>query len=191
MRRRLNIDDRFVIAYVGSFGGWYLSDEMFELFSTARKTDPHLFILVLTQRDKERVTSKLIALGFDESDFFVDSILPDEIPQYLNAADAGVSFIKQCYSKQASSPTKNAEYLASGLPILTNSGVGDVDAQITENNVGVIVERFDRKCYLDSLNQLKELGDIRQRCRDTAKLLFDLETVGGTRYRRIYTRIIG
>src|SRR5687768_7432269 len=39
-------------------------------------------------------------------------------PSYLSAADAGLSFIKSCFSKIASSPTKNAEYLACGLRTL-------------------------------------------------------------------------
>lgn len=191
MRRQLGIDDRFVIAYVGSFGGWYLTDEMFDFFRAAREVDPSVFIMVLTQRDKAMAIDKLITAGFTESDVFVDSVSPDEIPQYLSAADAGLSFIKRCYSKQSSSPTKNAEYLAAGLPIIANLGVGDVDAQITDHSVGVIVERLDRECYLDALKRLKELGDIREHCRQTAKTVFDLETVGGIRYRRLYERILG
>ncbi|MGB7203592.1 MAG: glycosyltransferase family 4 protein [Pyrinomonadaceae bacterium] len=191
MRSRLNIGDRFVIAYVGSFGGWYLTDEMFEFFSAAREADPSVFIMVLTQRDKAMVIDKLTAAGFGETDFFADSVSPSEIQQYLNAADAGLSFIKRCYSKQSSSPTKNAEYLAAGLPIVANAGVGDVDLQITEHNVGVLVERFDRECYLDALERLKTLGNIRERCREVAKTGFDLETIGGTRYRRLYERILG
>lgn len=191
MRRRLKIDDRFVIAYVGSFGGWYLTDEMFEFFSAARESDRSVFVMVLTQRDKAMVKSRLIAAGFEESDFFIDSVMPSEIPQYLNAADVGLSFIKRCYSKQSSSPTKNAEYLASGLPVIANAGVGDVDAQIIEHNVGVIVERFDRDSYRDSIKQLKHLGNIRPRCRETAEVVFGLEIVGGTRYRRLYKRLLG
>lgn len=190
MRRQLNIGSRFVIAYVGSFGGWYLTDEMFDFFSTAREADPSVFIMVLTQRDKAMAIDKLSSAGFSANDFFVDSVLPSEIPQYLSAADAGLSFIKRCYSKQSSSPTKNAEYLAAGLPIIANAGVGDVDAQITENNVGVIVERFDRESYLDALNRLKALGNVRERCRHIAKTVFDLETIAGTRYRRLYERIL-
>lgn len=189
-RRELNIGNRFVIAYVGSFGGWYLTDEMFDFFSASREADPSVFIMVLTQRDKAMVIDRLSAAGFSANDFFVDSILPDHVPQYLNAADAGLSFIKPCYSKQSSSPTKNAEYLAAGLPIIANAGVGDVDAQITDHNVGVIVERFDRECYLDALLRLKNLGDLRDRCRDNARTVFDLETVGGKRYRRLYEEIL-
>ena len=34
----------------------------------------------------------------------------------------------------ANSPTKFAEYLASGLPILTNTGIGDSDEILREPN---------------------------------------------------------
>lgn len=190
MRSRLKVEDRYVIAYVGSLGGWYLTDEMFEFFSVAREIDPSVFLLVLTQRDKETVISKLRSLGFGEDDHFVDSVPPDEIPRYLNAADAGLSFIKNCYSKQSSSPTKNAEYLACGLPIIANTGVGDVDRQILDNGVGVVIEQFDRESYVRAMSELKQLGDIRQRCRDTALNEFDLETTGGVSYRRLYERLL-
>lgn len=191
VRRQLKIGDRFVIAYVGSFGGWYLTDEMFEFFDAAREADPSIFIMMLTQRDKAMVIDRLTAAGFGKTDIFVDRLLPSEIPQYLNAADAGLSFIKRCYSKQSSSPTKNAEYLAAGLPIIANPGVGDVDSQITEHNVGVIVEQFDRESYIDAVDRLRMLGDIRERCRDAASTVFDLETIAGMRYRRLYVRILG
>ncbi|MFN0279631.1 MAG: glycosyltransferase [Pyrinomonadaceae bacterium] len=191
MRRELKIGNRFVVAYVGSFGGWYLTREMFDFFAAAREADPSVFIMVLTQRDKAMVIDKLRAAGFADGDFLVDSVLPEDLPRYLNAADAGVSFIKRCYSKQASSPTKNAEYLASGLPIIANSGVGDVDALISEHGIGVIVERFNLECYLDSLTAARALGNIRQQCREAAETVFDLETVGGGRYRRLYRRLLG
>ena len=102
-RCKLKIEDRFVIAYVGSFGGWYLSDEMFDFFAAARKYDPSVFILILTQRQTEAAIEKLKVRGFEEGDLFVGSVSPEEIPYYLNAADAAISFIKRCYSKQASS----------------------------------------------------------------------------------------
>ncbi|MEO7658083.1 MAG: glycosyltransferase, partial [Pyrinomonadaceae bacterium] len=190
-RNKLQIGDRFVLAYVGSFGGWYLSDEMFELFAAARDLDPTVFILILTQRNADVVARQITALGFGEGDFFVDSVLSTEIPYYLNMADAAVSFIKPCYSKQASSPTKNAEYLASGLPFIANPGVGDVDRNILDDQVGVLVKGFGRDDYEAAIRQLEDLGDIRDTCRDSAKKRFDLKTVGGVRYRRVYKRLLG
>jgi glycosyltransferase involved in cell wall biosynthesis len=186
VRGELGVGDRFVIAYVGSFGGWYLSDELFDLFSKARELDPEVFIMILTQRNSETVLEELKTKGFSDNDFLVRSVLPSEMPRYLSAADAGISFIKRCYSKQASSPTKNAEYLASGLPIIVNAGVGDVNELIKEDKVGVLVETFDGESYARAIIELKALGDIRQRCRESAKSRFDLEKTGGERYRRLY-----
>ena len=189
VRRELSVEDRFVIAYVGSFGGWYLSDEMFEFFAEARKDDPSIFVLILTQRQPELAIEKLKAKGFGDGDFFVGSVPPEEIPRYLNIADAAVSFIKKCYSKQASSPTKNAEYLACGLPIIANSGIGDVNSLIREDGVGVLVHGFESEDLRIAIQELKALGDVGDKCRESAKTRFDLENVGGVRYRRLYQRV--
>lgn len=191
VRQKLGVDGRKVLVYVGSFGGWYLTDEMFELFAAARKMDPTVFIMILTQRQAESAIERLMSMGFGETDFFVESVLPSAIPGYLNAADGAISFIKQCYSKQASSPTKNAEYLASGLPIVVNSGVGDVDALIHEDGVGVLVDGFQPDDLKAAIRRLDEIGDIADRCRESARSRFDLVNVGGMRYRRLYLRLMG
>ena len=90
------------------------------------------------------------------------------------------------YSKQASSPTKNAEYLACGLPFIANRGVGDVDKLIEENGVGALIYAFSEDEFIRALNEVATLGDISDNCRSVAAELFDLETVGGQRYRRLY-----
>ncbi len=188
-RESIGVGARNVIVYTGSFGGWYLSDEMFDLFAVAREADPQVFIMVLTQRDAAGVHDRLMRLGFGKDDVFVGSVSPGEMPRYLGAADVAVSFIKPCYSKQASSPTKNAEYLAAGLPMIVNSGVGDVDELVETEKVGVLVDKFDRETYLTALATVKELGDVKQRCRDVARRKFDMAVIGGERYRRLYERL--
>lgn len=189
VRRELGVGDRFVIAYVGSFGGWYLTDEMFALFAAAREVDGDVFIMILTQRQAGAAVEGLRSKGFADRDFFVGSVLPTDLPRYLSAADGAISFIKKCYSKQASSPTKNAEYLAAGLPILANSGVGDVDRDISEDDVGVLIDDFDHETLTSAVRRLREMTDVRDRCRDSARKRFDLVTVGGVRYRRLYERL--
>ncbi|MGB7207240.1 MAG: glycosyltransferase [Pyrinomonadaceae bacterium] len=190
MRKELGVEKRKVIAYVGSFGGWYLTSEMLDFFSAARENDTEAFVLVLTQRNKEMITGKLRDRGFAEGDFHVGSVAPAEIPDYLSAADIALSFIKACYSKQSSSPTKIAEYLACGVPIIANRGVGDLDELIEKNRVGVLIDDFSKMSYLKALNEIEALGDVREKCRETAIREFDLANVGGSRYRRLYKRIL-
>jgi glycosyltransferase involved in cell wall biosynthesis len=190
MRRELGIENRNVIAYVGSFGGWYLTEEMLDFFSVAREQDPETFVMVLTQREHEKVVKKLKDRGFTGSDLYVRSVEPSELPRHLAAADIALSFIKACYSKQSSSPTKIAEYLACGLPIIANKGVGDIDDLISRFAVGAVVEDFDRPGYIKAIEQIRDGNHRGTLCRKVAKEHFDLTEVGGNLYRRLYSRIM-
>lgn len=191
IRRELSINDRPVLAYVGSFGGWYMTEETAEMFAVARKNDPRRFALILTQSPREMIEPLLLKSGYAAEDHYINRVAAADIPKYLSAADVAVSFIKPSYSKKSSSPTKNAEYLACGLPIIANPGVGDVDELINEHAVGALIDGFDEKSYLAALEKIEELGDINQHCRNIAVSELDLENVGGKRYRRLYERILG
>jgi glycosyltransferase involved in cell wall biosynthesis len=193
LRRELNIVGRRVIVYLGALGGWYLTDEMARFLATAQRQDPNTFSLILTQSPPEMMAGPLRALGVPDKDYLIRRVEPADVPPYLRAADLSLSFIKPCYSKQASSPTKIAEALASGLPIISNSGIGDLDAMIEGDRVGVIVREFNDAAYLEALfglNVMRQDGSIAARCRASAVNRFDLATVGGPRYRRLYRRLM-
>jgi len=193
MREKLNLRGRRVIAYVGSFGGWYMTEETIDFLAVAREQDKSTFALILTQRETEKIVAKLKEKGFTDKDYLVKSVAPSEIASFLCASDVAVSFIKKCYSKQASSPTKIAEYLAGGLPIISNEGIGDLDELITNDKVGTIVEKFTKESYLESLQKITELqkdADLAENCKASAERRFDLEKVGGKRYRSLYRRLL-
>jgi glycosyltransferase involved in cell wall biosynthesis len=192
LRRELNLEGRRAIIYVGSLGGWYLTDELAELMAIAHREDASTFSIVLTQSPPEMIVSRLNALGMAQSDYLVKKVAPEDAPRYLKAADFAVSLIKPCYSKMSSSPTKIAEYLASGLPVITNAGIGDLDDLIAEDKVGVILDAFNRESYRRALEGIKALlldRGIADRCRESARKRFDLTSVGGPRYRRLYRRV--
>jgi glycosyltransferase involved in cell wall biosynthesis len=193
LRRELNLTNRRVIVYVGSFGGWYMTDEMTQFLAMAHDQDPRTFALILTQSPPEPVRKRLRSLGLKDDDFFVGKVAATEVPRYLKASDVAISFIKACYSKLSSSPTKIAEYLASGLPVVCNSGVGDLDELLTTDRVGVLIREFTPAAYAQALVELDALGQdetLSSRCRASANERFNLETVGGVRYRRLYRRLL-
>jgi len=194
MRRELNLENRQVLAYIGSLGSWYLADEMADLMQAARERNDSAFALILTQSAPEIMTERLKKRGFSEKDFIVKKIPHLEIPKYLSAADIAVSFIKPCFSKLSSSPTKIAEYLASGLPIITNNGVGDVAEQIKADKTGAVVENFSRESYLKALveiENLQKMPNLSENCRQSAQARFDLEKIGGAKYRLLYKKLLG
>jgi glycosyltransferase involved in cell wall biosynthesis len=192
--RELGLENRLVIAYVGSFGGWYMARETADFFKAARDHNDAAFALILTQSSPETIRPLLLERGYTESDFLIKKVSPAKIPRLLRASDLALSFIKPCYSKLSSSPTKIAEYLASGVPLVSNKNIGDVDALIAEDKVGVLIEDFSQESYLETIKELEDLygnGKLAENCRQSAKNRFDLKNIGGVRYRRLYEKTLG
>jgi glycosyltransferase involved in cell wall biosynthesis len=127
-----------------------------------------------------------------EEDYWIGAVPPSEIPAYLRRAKAGLSFIKPTFSKIASSPTKIPEYLAAGIPAISNAGIGDTDRTLLDDRVGIVLRDFSREAYEAAVVALLELlddADLAARCRRSAYERFDLKKVGAERYRRLYQRI--
>lgn len=194
MRGKLNIAERFVMVYVGSFGGWYLTEETADFYGELKRKKDNAFALILTQSKPEMIEPLLRERCYSEDDFLVTQVLPDEIPMYLKAADAAVSFIKPCYSKQSSSPTKNAEYLACGLPVVVNDGIGDTTEFTQNDRTGVVIKEFSDSAYAAALDELWDImadrDALSERCVNSARSRFDLKSVGGERYRRLYKSLL-
>ena len=191
-RGELSLSDEFTIVYSGSLDGWYLSEKMADFFAYFVRHRPNAHLLWLTMGRRERVEELMRQYGIGSSNFSVKAVPSAEVPSYLSAADAGISFIKPCFSKLASSPTKNAEYLACGLPLILNAGIGDSDVLAEKWNVGALVTDFTEEGYtraIDRIEQLANTPDVRTRTRRVAKELFDLEAVGAERYADLYARV--
>jgi glycosyltransferase involved in cell wall biosynthesis len=190
-RRQMNAGDRLVLVYAGSLGSWYRIEEMAELFARVRKRRPALFV-VYTRSDGERVRRALERRQLPASDLFVKAVPPLEMPRYLSAADAAVSFIRPSFSKLASSPTKLAEYLAMGLPVVMNRGVGDSD-QVTASSEAIVdageltSEEIDHAA--EKLLTLPGPATAAA-ARRTAQSCFSLSEVGIPAYLRMYERLV-
>jgi glycosyltransferase involved in cell wall biosynthesis len=193
-RQELGISDRFVLVYSGSIDGWYLTEEMGDFFVALRKQNPQAHFLWLTPSRHERIRALMRDRGISENDYTVTSATPRDVPSYLSAADAGLAFIKPCFSKLASSPTKYAEYLACGLPLIINAGIGDSDDLILKEDVGALVSEFNHAAYSHAVDTIRNFaGNVdnsRRRTREVAERLFDVQRNGAERYARLYRKVL-
>lgn len=192
-RTELGLGDRLTLVYSGSLDGWYLTEQMADFFASLvqKRNDAHL--LWLTTGDSERVQQLMSARGIRNDQFTIRSVAASEVPSYLSAGDVGLSFIKRCFSKIASSPTKNGEYLACGLPVVINAGIGDSDALVTDWKAGVLVHELDGPHFDNAYTQLATFldeSDAKARARDIAEKLFDLNVIGGRRYADLYEKVL-
>jgi glycosyltransferase involved in cell wall biosynthesis len=128
-----------------------------------------------------------------EASTTVGRLAPEEVVSHLGrTCDAGLAFIRPSLSKWASSPTKVAEYLAAGLPVVTNTGIGDLDEIIRAERVGVAITEFSDDRYREAAKQLATLladQTLRARCVAAARKYFDLEHIGWARYRAVYEQL--
>jgi len=192
-RRRRGWSDRRVLVYLGKLGTWYLVDEMAQFVAVALREDRRTFFQVVTQSDPSVMTAALMKAGVGSESFDVCSLTPQEVPRVLMAADAGISFIRPCYSKRSSSPTKVAEYLAAGLPIVSTVGIGDCDEILSLPNLGVRIERLDQAEYRRAIGSLSDMLDdpaTPDRCREFARQQLSLERIGAPRYASVYERLM-
>jgi glycosyltransferase involved in cell wall biosynthesis len=192
-RKELGVGDAFVLVYSGSIGGWYLTAEMADFFAALSKIRADAHFLWLTPSGHDRVHALMKERGVEAVRYTVRASAPRDVASYLSAADAGVAFIKPCFSKLASSPTKTAEYLACGLPVVINAGVGDSDLLITEEQVGALVSDFNEDEYTRAgsavLAMLSDVESVRAHTRRVAERLFDVRGLGLERYARLYETV--
>ncbi|HKQ51036.1 MAG TPA: glycosyltransferase [Pyrinomonadaceae bacterium] len=192
-RAELGLQGRFVVVYSGSVGGWYLTEEMADFFAALSRVRADAHFLWLTPSAHDVVRNILRERGIREGQYTLLAARPADVASYLSAADAGLAFIKPCFSKLASSPTKNAEYLACGLPLIINAGIGDSDALVREEGVGALVNEFTAQEYEraagDVARLLEDAESLRRRTREVAQRLFDVQGVGLERYTRLYEEV--
>ncbi len=193
MKEILGLKGRFVFTYSGKLGTFYFIDQMLEFYKKAKELIGNAALLILTPDDATSVAEKAKGMKIDDQDIkVVHDPSFEKIPSYLNASDAGVFFINS-YNKLGSSPIKLGEFLACGVPVVINPGVGDSDEIVEKNRVGVVVKDFSGALYADAVRELlglkKEGEALRARCRKTAGRYLSLQN-GVEKYYRIYEALV-
>jgi glycosyltransferase involved in cell wall biosynthesis len=193
-RAELQLENRFVLIYSGSVGAWYLSDRMADFFSHLLKECRNAHFLWLTLGDGATIRRLMSERNILAKDYTIQTAKPANVSSYLSASDLGIAFYKPGLSKLATSPVKVVEYLACGLPVIINSGIGDSEELVRTAGVGTIVTEFTDSAYEEALAQIKRLftkiRESRNQARKTAEQFFDLQTVGVERYGRLYERVL-
>jgi glycosyltransferase involved in cell wall biosynthesis len=189
-RALLNISpEATVAAYLGSYGSWYLVDEMFDFFRVQLERAPESIFLIVSRDPASLFEAAAVARGVPADRLVIRSASRAEVPKLIAAADYGLFFIMPVFSKKASSPTKMGELLALELPMVTNGNVGDVSRIMNETRAGTIVEAFNERAYRKALAGLEALTPDMQRWREAAHRWFDLDRgIGG--YDAIYRTLL-
>jgi len=184
-REKLKLrDDDLVLSYLGSVGTWYMLREMLTFFKQLKKRFQNAKFLFVTPTPKSTIVHEISRLNMDENDFTIIAASRSEVPSFIKASDINISFIKPVYSKISSSPTKLGEVLSMGIPVICNSGVGDVEATVKRADAGLILHNFTEEDFEIAIEQVpvllkKNPAGIRNAVKDIYSLDKGIELYAG------------
>jgi glycosyltransferase involved in cell wall biosynthesis len=181
----------FTLCYLGSVGTRYMFDEVLECFVALRKIRADARLLIINRAYHEYIQGRLRHFGVSEVNVDLKALDYRHVGDELNAVDAGIFFYKPAFSTLATAPTKLGEFLACGIPCLTNSGVGDCEELLKNNRVGVVMGGYTPEERTDAVRRLIILAtdpDIAPRCVNVAREHFSLEA-GVQKYEQIYRHL--
>jgi glycosyltransferase involved in cell wall biosynthesis len=148
LRHRLGIkSEEVVLGYVGSIGTWYMLDEMLDFFTYFFQKNPSAKFLFVTGESPDVILQKAENKGIERKRLVITSTTHQLVPLHISLFDLSVFFIRPTYSKMASSPTKQGEIMAMGVPLVCNAGVGDTDEIVRRYEAGVVLPELDAPHY--------------------------------------------
>ena len=191
MKEELSIkEDQFVLGYVGSIGTWYMLPEMLDFFRVLKELKSDALFLFITNEPPERIIALAKSKNIAPKDLRITSCLHKDVPTYISLFTISIYFILPAYSKKASSPTKQGELMAMGIPIVCNANVGDADKVIADTNSGWVMHQFNEESYNKTVNQiLNNPLPNRKNIIIQGNKEFNLHT-GALKFRKTYERIL-
>ncbi|CAA0080646.1 D-inositol-3-phosphate glycosyltransferase [BD1-7 clade bacterium] len=180
------------IGSVGSLSsGWFPVDWLFDLYlasQAVQKTN----LTVITKDRLDAIDSIVGSYGLDLSGITLRSSEPKSVVYEIHEMTYGVVFNKPSLGRLGSFPTRMAEFLACGVPVIGNAGVGDVADIIRKYRVGVVVENNSLDSLSDAVKEMAELlkdPDLEARCLYAVNDYFCAD-IGAQKYRKIYRKIV-
>ena len=171
--------------FSGTYNSYYDMDLSFQFMQELGK------IIDVETHWARPAESSTLQLNVGESKIFISkqSEMWRVIPDYsfgvsICRLDAGPSL-------SAAMPTKIAEFLACGRPVIVNKGLGDLDVFIEEFDAGVVLDGTKKNLVEGAMKLAHILKDsgTSERCRELAEKYFNMET-GARKYINLYSQII-
>ena len=146
VRANLGLKDDLVLIYSGSLFEYYQNaDELFKFFKRCVDSIPRVKILCVTP-DFKRATSLANHYGITNNVICL-TVSANTIPDYLSASDVGVVLRKDLVTNFVASPTKVAEMLICGLPLVISPSLRDYARHVREFDSGLVIDSLEKFDY--------------------------------------------
>lgn len=136
-RKKMKFDaDDIILVYSGSTAGWQSFDLLQGFLQKIINNNKNIKVLFLSEKDKN--VDQLKAEFPDK--IFQTFVKHSEVSGILKSCDIGILIREKSVTNQVASPTKFAEYLSAGLPVIISEGIGDYTSFVKQNDCGWVLD---------------------------------------------------
>ena len=178
------------IGYLGSIDTAYSFDSFLNLIRGLEKYGHSIELKVLSKNSPQTITAYLKKNKLEHVNYEAHFAKREELATFINEFDLLGFSLKESFSLIASMPTKIAESLACGTPIICNNFNADIETFISKDTIGVLYDYslpLDDRTYRKICNLLND-SSTPNRCHLFAKNYFSL-AVGVEQYNAIYNSL--
>ena len=141
-RKRLGLEDRFVLVYCGDMLAWQMFSTMLRLFQTIQTLEKEAHFLILTPF-KDKAIEHIKEANLSKDDYTLLSVEHNLVPAYLAASDMGLLLRENHLLNKVASPIKFPEYVLCGLPVMMTEGIGDYSDIMKTQDFGIVIQNVD------------------------------------------------
>ena len=134
-KMKFNADD-IILVYSGSTAGWQSFDLLQGFLQKIINKNKNIKVLFLSEKDKNVDQLKT---EFPDK-IFQTFVKHSEVSGILKSCDIGILIREKSVTNQVASPTKFAEYLSAGLPVIISEGIGDYTSFVKQNDCGWVLD---------------------------------------------------
>ncbi len=143
IRNQLGISGKNAFLYLGSVTRYQHIEDLVLPFMYALTRASKENVAVLLTQDIEAMKSLVRSFDFPKDQIIVRSVLKNEINDFTSAMDAGLLLRAPSLLNSFAQPVKFGEYLANGLPVIVESGTGEVGDLVNYHGIGRVVSTYN------------------------------------------------
>lgn len=145
VREKLKLNNFPTIIYAGTMGKVRDLSFLLRTLVKAKEKIPDIKLLMVGEGDDRTQLEKLAqSSGIKENVIFTGQVPRSQVPEYIAAADVGISPVPPLPIFQISSPTKLIEYMGMGKPVIGND-IPDQKEVIADSGGGICVGYYEEE----------------------------------------------
>jgi len=154
----LGFTGKIVGVYAGKIGGIYLETEIFAFIKQCYIYWGENFrMLMLTNISDKMLVQYLNLLSIPQQVVIKQFVDHNKIADYMSLGDFAINFMKPVPARRFSTPIKDGEYWAMGLPVIITEGISDDSDIIRNNNIGYVLKALTTEEYLHAIKKIEDL----------------------------------